>query len=262
MSVLRDYFQPDALDHVFRQVTIFLQYKRTGEAMGRFLLEFDPLRRAAGARGRVPRWFRVEMGSPCCLCAFRVSSLVLCWRNRCDDYFPSWGTERQDVLAAAFAGAKSDGEDSSNEARAAFREAGQKGGIPMGKSGKGPKWPNKVTGDGRTSSGTNRRTGERNRCLARESKYHVGPKCSRRKLSKPNSPVPPPAIHKARRPSNSSMSLGTPVPPRTNGASILNGGGGDCEQSFSTAPGASSQLVCAEEDTVVFLDIGTAVNLV
>ena len=102
------------------------------------------------------------------------------------------GTERQDVLAAACVGAKSDEGDLSNEACAAFRKAGQKGGKQMGKSGNGPKWSNKVTGDGRTLNVSNRRTGERNRCVARGSDNHLVPKCARRKPLKPNSPVPSP----------------------------------------------------------------------
>ena len=61
LNAPRDYFQPDALDHVYRQVTIFLQYKRADEAMGRFLLESDPLRRKAGAGLRVPGRLRVEI---------------------------------------------------------------------------------------------------------------------------------------------------------------------------------------------------------
>ena len=61
LNVPRDDFQPGALDHVYRQVTIFLQYQRADEAMERFLLEFDPLRRKAGARAHVPGWLRVEI---------------------------------------------------------------------------------------------------------------------------------------------------------------------------------------------------------
>ena len=44
LQVLKQYFLPDASDHVYQDVWKFLHRKRTDETMERFLLEFDLLR--------------------------------------------------------------------------------------------------------------------------------------------------------------------------------------------------------------------------
>ena len=49
-NVFGDYFKPEALDHVYQQVTKFLQYRRTGQTTGRDLLEFGFSRLKAEAR--------------------------------------------------------------------------------------------------------------------------------------------------------------------------------------------------------------------
>ena len=49
LETLRNYSQPGTLGHVCRQVAKFSQYTRTGHTMGRYLLEYDILRREADA---------------------------------------------------------------------------------------------------------------------------------------------------------------------------------------------------------------------
>ena len=46
---LRNYFRPGALGRIHQQGATFSQRKRADQAMGRYLLEFDVLRRAAEA---------------------------------------------------------------------------------------------------------------------------------------------------------------------------------------------------------------------
>lgn len=50
LNVLREYFQPDTLGYTFRQVAEFFQYKRTDQAVERYLLEFGILHRRPGER--------------------------------------------------------------------------------------------------------------------------------------------------------------------------------------------------------------------
>ena len=47
LQVLKQYFAPDASDHVYQDVWKFLHHKRTDQTMERFLLEFDLLRTKA-----------------------------------------------------------------------------------------------------------------------------------------------------------------------------------------------------------------------
>ena len=47
LQVLKQYFSPDASDHVYQDVWKFLHHKRTDQTMERFLLEFDLLRTKA-----------------------------------------------------------------------------------------------------------------------------------------------------------------------------------------------------------------------
>ena len=55
LNISREYFAPDASDHVYRQVVKFAQYKHADQTLGRYLPEFGILRRKAEAR--------VEMGN-------------------------------------------------------------------------------------------------------------------------------------------------------------------------------------------------------
>ena len=47
LQELKQYFSPDASDHVYQDVWKFLHHKRTDQTMERFLLEFDLLRTKA-----------------------------------------------------------------------------------------------------------------------------------------------------------------------------------------------------------------------
>ena len=49
-SVLRNYFQPDALDRIYQQATKFSRNTRADRPMQRYLLQFDVLRRNAEAK--------------------------------------------------------------------------------------------------------------------------------------------------------------------------------------------------------------------
>ena len=49
-KISRNYLQPDEFGPVYQQVGKFLQCKRAGRTMGRYLLECDVLRRKAEAR--------------------------------------------------------------------------------------------------------------------------------------------------------------------------------------------------------------------
>ena len=46
--MLRDYFQPDAVDRIFARVGKFMSYARTDQSAGEFLMEFGILRQKAG----------------------------------------------------------------------------------------------------------------------------------------------------------------------------------------------------------------------
>ena len=47
IQVLRDYFQPDAVDRIFAQAERFQSYVRTDQTIEKFLTEFGILRRKA-----------------------------------------------------------------------------------------------------------------------------------------------------------------------------------------------------------------------
>ena len=53
LDFLRDYFAPDASDHVHRQVAEFLQYKRAEQTLEGYSLELDVLRCKAEERVRM-----------------------------------------------------------------------------------------------------------------------------------------------------------------------------------------------------------------
>ena len=192
MNFPRDYFQPAALGHVYRQGAKLLQYARTGQTMERFLVEFDTLLRKAEARALeggassdgIPSILLMQnaalsqYGKTLLLAsaqgplAFRI---VAKQTRQLFDF--RGGTGRQDALGAADVGVKSDGEALSYEAWAAYRKAGKKGGNSIKLSSNGPEWTRKLNGRGQTLNGFNRRTGGRNRCLTWDSEYHLAPKC-------------------------------------------------------------------------------------
>ena len=47
IQTLRDYFQPDAADHIFTQVERFMSYARADQPIEKFLMEFRILRQKA-----------------------------------------------------------------------------------------------------------------------------------------------------------------------------------------------------------------------
>ena len=75
-------------------------------------------------------------------------------------------------------------------------------GRPFGSQGKGedsarklsnyPEGANKIKRGGQALNGLGRRTGQRNRRYARGGKYHLAPKCPRRKQWKPTAATNPP----------------------------------------------------------------------
>ena len=82
LQVLKQYFLPDASDHVYQDVWKFLHHKRTDQTMERFLLEFDLLRNKAERKIQVGFRFPDAFISILCkiLGAFRLvpSSCVSC----------------------------------------------------------------------------------------------------------------------------------------------------------------------------------------
>ena len=61
LQVLKQYFLPDASDHVYQDVWKFLHHKRTDQTMERFLLEFDLLRSKAERKFRRDFDFRIHL---------------------------------------------------------------------------------------------------------------------------------------------------------------------------------------------------------
>ena len=57
IQALRDYFQPDAVDHIFKQADKFPKSKKTDQTMERFLMEFG-ISRARKEKAYVSEWGR------------------------------------------------------------------------------------------------------------------------------------------------------------------------------------------------------------
>ena len=60
---LRERFAPGAIDAIFQDLVKFTYFKRTGQNMDTYLMEFDALQRNAEARMLVGRGFSVEIVS-------------------------------------------------------------------------------------------------------------------------------------------------------------------------------------------------------
>ena len=175
---------------------------------------------------------------------------------------PCGGVARQDVLAAADCDMDSDEEDLSSEAWAARQKAkkARKDSPRRTRSKLG--WANRVKGGGQVSNGFHRRAGERNRRYTCGCERHLASRCPQRRQWKPDSAPSPPPVNKPSRSSFSWISIGKLASVCTGGAKKPQEGNGQCEQSFSTALEACSQLVCTREESVGILDAGATANLV
>ena len=131
---------------------------------------------------------------------------------------PCGGAGHHDVLGPAEVDVRRDKEDLSYEARAAYGTAGEKRGNLTKKPSSESELPGEAKGDGQMLNGFNRRKGERNRCFARDSEYHLAPKRPLRKSPTSSRPVPSPPLNKAPRPPYASISMETPVSARKDGS--------------------------------------------
>ena len=203
IQTLRDYFQPDAVDHVFAQVERFMSYDRTDQPAEKFLMEFGILRQKAEkhmypAGGGFPDLYK------CCLCirAARLKpngkTLLMASMGGIVAFgrmtkqlrqllqAPNAAT-KEDILQVSETSALLPGEDLSYEARLAYRKGNkQRSGAPSAprasskSAGKKPK-PQKGEQE---KNGFNRRTGERNRRYRCGSEYYPMPKCPKNQENK------------------------------------------------------------------------------
>ena len=132
--ILRNYIQPDALDHMYQEETEFSPKKRADQTMERYLPEFDGLRRKEEARvimgGAFPDASVSILRMQNAALSRNGKSLSLASVQRSLDFptvakqmrplcEPRGGSARQAVLAATDSEMESEEEDLSYEARAA-----------------------------------------------------------------------------------------------------------------------------------------------
>ena len=239
MELSRIYFHSDALGHAVAKT---LQYRRAGQIMRRYHLEFEVLRREAGSRvvtgGAFPDGcVSILHMQNAALPGTEKSLLLASVQGSLDfpivakqvrrPFDPCGEPARQGVLAATEMDKQSD-EDLSFEASAAYWEAEKKGRDSPQKLKNTPKGAKKIKGDGHVLNGPNRRTGERNRCNSRGSGYHLAPKCAQRKQWEPASTINPLSANKPPRPPFSSTFMGNPVSVRMGGTRSSKEGSGNC----------------------------------
>ena len=66
-QILTERFAPDAIDSILHAMAKFMHFKRTGQDMGTYLIEFDMLRRKAEARMIMGGGFPDEFASVLCM---------------------------------------------------------------------------------------------------------------------------------------------------------------------------------------------------
>ena len=231
LQVLKQYFLPDASDHVYQDVWKFLHHKRTDQTMERFLLEFDLLRAKAERKIQVGFRFPDSFISVLCMGNGSLSAhqktLVMASVQGSLDSYPALAKQMRQILQPVGSAQKEDvlmhsptimadnvgidEEDLSYEAWVAYRKAGK------GRMNSQQYARSKSKGKGskphdQERNGLNRRTGERNRCYGCGSEFHLLPKCPRRpdfvKTDSPAQSIP----NTAPRSSFSSIAM-DPVPP-------------------------------------------------
>ena len=163
------------------------------------------------------------------------------------------GPARQDGLAATDFHIKEEEEDLPHEARAAYRKAE--------KARTGPPRKQALYWAG-VPGGFNRRTGERNRCYTCGSEYHLAPRCTQRRQWRPDGAPSSPPAKQAPRSSVPSIRMDTLASACTERTQNPRGGGGQCEESFSTTSEAGSQLICKMDYGVVISNARATANLV
>ena len=67
LKISRERFAPDAIDSIFRDVVKFMYFKRLGQTMDTYLLDFDMLRRKAESRMLIGAGFPDEFVSVLCM---------------------------------------------------------------------------------------------------------------------------------------------------------------------------------------------------
>ena len=189
---LKQYFLPDASDHVYQDVWKFLPHKRADQTMERFLLEFDVLRTKAERKIQTGFRFPDSFISVLCmgnagLTSHQKTLVMASVQGSLDSFLalakqmrqilqPVGSTQKEDVLMTAppimSDNVEVDDEDTSYDAWVAWRKAGK----GRKDAQHGPR--SKSRGKGRKMheperNGINRRTGERNRCYGCGSEFHV-----------------------------------------------------------------------------------------
>ena len=188
----------DAIDSIPQDVVKYMNFKRAGQNMDTYIMEFEMLRQEAEARMVVGSGPPDELGS---VLPLQNAALTM---NEKTSVLASLGNtlafqqvsprkrrlfgacscaSRQDVLVAPDMDTASEEEDL--EAWMAYRKAKR-----AKKEGGFQGTCDKSFGEERTNNPTNRRTGERNRCYTCNSEYRYAPQCPQKENRYSGAPSP------------------------------------------------------------------------
>ena len=183
LQVLKQYFSPDASDHVYQDVWEFINQKKTDQTMERFLLEFDLLRTKAERKIQKGFQFPDSFISALCMGNAMLTSnqktLVMAAVQGSLDSYPALakqmrqisqpvgGTQKEDILINSpnvMADTVGVGEeDLSYDAWVAYCKAGKSRKDLQPNARSRPKGKGRKTDESERNA-IDRRTGERNRC--------------------------------------------------------------------------------------------------
>ena len=259
VQVLRDYFQPDAVDRIFTQAEKFQSYVRTDQTIEKFLMEFGIL------RWKVEKhMFPTGGGFPdIYICFLRIKAAQLKRRGRTllmaslggqIDFTRASKQLRQlfqpTNLAATTEPPPPQTEDLSYEAWLAFKKAiNNEPGVQVLPVPPTNPWGGSRPKKGeQEKNGSNRRTGERNRRYRCGTEYHLLPKCPLRQ----GKPAPAPSVAPPFLPRSSFPTItleATPPEPKS------------VEHSLTTSLKADCPIFYAKDESVVILDTGATANL-
>ena len=120
----------------------------------------------------------------------------------------------------------------------------------------------KCEGAGQAFDGFNPRTGLRNGCYRRDSEHRLAPKCPRRDTPRGDRSPPPQGRGKARKLSNSAISIDAPVSAKKGKHLDSEETQEECEQSFATTLGVGGLSLVSEKKSAEDLEAGATANLV
>ena len=191
--ILRGRFAPGAIDSIFQDTAKVMYFKRTGQKMDTYLMEFNTSGQRAGARLIMGSGFRDEFVSVLRMrnaaLTKNAQTLVLASSGNTLAsqsvsaqmrrlFGPCGYAPRQDVLVAADMDTAP--EEEAFEAWMVYCKVKRAKKDAQGSGEHGRREKSRSPGEGRTQNAINRRTGERNRCYTYNSGYHFAPQCPQR----------------------------------------------------------------------------------